>query len=176
MDAYRQFVDAAEKKDAATLVRIIHEHPELHSHEEDDGTLLDIIRNSFPEFFETAFAAGLHPDSGRPCPHQTLLQRAVSDSDPRLVALCIGYGADIERRNCEGETALGYAAAWASLEIVKALLDAGADVNAIEGMSETGFSTAYDAACSTNPEHGRAEIRELLRQHGGKGYGELTAK
>ena len=142
MDAYREFVGAAEKKDVATLVRLIREDPELHSHEGDDGTLVQIIRGSFPEFFERAFGAGLHPDSGPPDPHQTLLQQAASDSDLKLVALCIRHGADLERRNCEGETALGYAAAWASLKIVNALLDAGANVNAIEGTAETGFSTA----------------------------------
>lgn len=49
-------------------------------------------------------------------------------------------------------------------------------MNAIEGTAETGFSTAYDAACSTNPEHGRARIRELLRAHGGKSYAELNQK
>lgn len=31
-----------------------------------------------------------------------------------------------------------------------------------------GFSTAYAAACSTNPDCGRAEIRKCLRRHGGK--------
>jgi hypothetical protein len=176
MKEYGQFVDAAERKDAATLKRIICECPEIHSHEGDDGSEFDILRNLFPEFIESAFASGLHPDSGSLRPHQTMLQRAVCENDHKLIALCLANGADIERRNCEGETALGYAAAWASLEVVEALLRAGADVNAIEGTAEAGFSTAYDAACSTDPEHGRAEIRKLLRAHDAKSYSELSCK
>ena len=152
------------------------EHPDLHRHEGDEGSLIDFIRYSFPEFFERAFASGFHPDSGPPNPHQTLLQMAVCDGNIDLVRLCLLHGANVERRNGDGETALGYAAAWASVEIVEILLKGGADVNAIEGTAETGFSTALDAACSTNPEYNRLEIRECLQKHGGKAYAELMPK
>ena len=65
-EEFGRFVNAAERKDAAALTRIIQECPELHSQEGDEGSLLDILRNSFPEFIEHAFAAGLHPDSALP--------------------------------------------------------------------------------------------------------------
>lgn len=72
-----------------TLINIIRECPALHSYGGDDGSLLDILRNPFPEFIETALAEGLHPASGPPQQHQTLLQRAVCDNDLRLIALCL---------------------------------------------------------------------------------------
>lgn len=166
--AYRRFVDAAEGEDSVTLGRLIREHPDLHSFEGDDGGLLDVIRCNFRDFLEEAFLAGLHPDSGRPAPHQTLLQHAACDSDLDLMQLCLRFGADIERRNCEGETALGYAASWASLETVRVLVEAGADVNAIKGNPGEYLATALDSACSGDSEHDRPEVREYLRACGAK--------
>jgi ankyrin repeat protein len=80
------------------------------------------------------------------------------------------YGADIERRNNEAETALGCAASWASLEIVRMLVEAGADVNAVEGTRENQHSTALDAA------YNRPEIAEFLREHGAKRWSELERR
>jgi len=77
------------------------------------------------------------------------------------------YGADIERGNNERETALGYAASWASLEVVRVLVEAGAEVNAVEGTKEDQYSTALDAA------YKRPEIADYLRQHGAKKWSEL---
>lgn len=175
MNAYLLFVRAAETKDSDALVRIIREHPELHSFEGDDGSLLDVIACNCPEFFEVAFRAGLSPDSGPPAPHQTLLQRAVSESDLELVRLCLSHGANVERRNRDGETALGYAVSWATLDAVRLIVEAGADVNAIEGAKEGCYSTALDATCYTDPAHDRVEIRDYLRQHGAKRYNELSS-
>jgi hypothetical protein len=174
MDTYLQFVRAAEAKDEITITRLIREHPELHNFEGDDGSLLDVLRYNCPELFSTVFAAGLSPDAGPVSPHQTLLQHAVCDSDLKLVRLCLRHGANVERRNCEGETALGYAASWASLDTVRLLVEAGADVNAIEGAQEGCYSTALDSACSSNPDCDRPEIRDYLREHGAKRYNELS--
>lgn len=173
MEAYLQFVRAAEAKDLVTITRLIREVPALHSFEGDDGDLLTLIRYSCPEFFATAFAAGLSPDSGSSVPHQTLLQLAVCDSDLELIQLCLHHGAKVERRNCEGETALGYAASWGSLDIVRLLVEAGADVNAIEGRQEGCYSTALDSTCSINPACDRPDIRDYLRKQGAKRYSEL---
>ena len=175
MDTYLQFVRAAEAKDADTLSRLICQHPELHSFQGDDGSLLDVIGHNRPALFETAFVAGLSPDSGPPAPRQTLLQRAVCESDLGLIRLCLRHGADVERRNCENETALGYAASWASLDVVQLLVEAGAEVNAIEGTQEGCYSTALDSTCSTDPAYDRPEIRDYLREHGAKRYNELPS-
>src|SRR5262249_41610134 len=174
MDAYLQFVSAAEAKDEATITGLIREHPELYSFEGEDGCLLDVLRRNCPEFFSTAFAAGLSPDAGPPIPYQTLLQHAVCDSDLELVRLCLRHGADVERRNCEGETALGYAASWASFDIVRGFVEAGVDINAIERALDGFSTTALDATFSCDPAHDRAEIRHYLREHGAKRYNELS--
>jgi hypothetical protein len=174
MNTYLQFVRAAEAKDADALIRLIRQHPELHAYEGDDGSLLDVIRYNCPECFEAAFVAGLSPDSGSSTPHQTLLQHAVCESDLELVRLCLRHGADVERRNCEGETALGYAASWGSLDAVRLIVEAGAAVNAIEGAQEGCYSTALDSTCSSDPTYDRPQIRDYLREHGARRYSELS--
>jgi len=170
MNAYHQFVQAANVRDGNALICLIQEHPELHSYEGENGFLLDIIESRCPEFFEMAFQAGLHPDSSP----ASLLQVAATQSDLALVRLCLQYGADIERRNSEGETALGYAVSWGSLEVVKLLVESGAEVNAIEGCAGQYLSTALDSACSDDPKYNRPEIRAYLCERGAKRYSELT--
>jgi hypothetical protein len=167
MNGYRQFVAAAEIRDERTLARLIREHPELHNQAGEEGSLVDIIRHHCPELFSLALAAGLSPDAGPAPPHQTLLQMAVCDSDLELARLCRHHGAEVERRNCEDETALGYAAAWGTLETVRLLMEAGADANAIEGRKTDLQSTALDAA------YNRPEIWDYLRQQGAKPWKEL---
>lgn len=173
MKAYDQFVEAAEARDAEVIVRLIREHPELHSYEGDHGSLLEIMARDCPEFFEAAFVAGIHPDSGTLSSLGSVLQGAVCASDLELVRLCLRYGADIERRNHQGETVLGFAVSWGSIETVRLLVEAGADVNAIEGLPGEYLSTALDSACSDNPEYDRPEVRAYLREHGARRYREL---
>ncbi|MHB8652789.1 MAG: ankyrin repeat domain-containing protein [Terriglobia bacterium] len=175
MHTYLKFVKAAESKDAETLTRLISEHPELHTFEGDDGSLLDVIRYSCPDFLEAAFAAGLSPDSGPPAQVQTLLQHAVCDNDLELVKLCLRYGADVDRRNYQNETPLGYAASCGSLDVVRLLVEAGADVNAIEGNKKDCYSTALDSTYFSDPAYDRPEIRAFLREHGAKRYSELMS-
>ena len=175
MDMYLQFVRAVESKDAETLTRLISEHPELHAFEGDDGSLTEVIRFKWPKFLGAAFAAGLGPDSGPPTTHQTLLQWAVSGNDLELVKLCLRFGADVERRNCEGETPLGYAASCGSLDAVRLLVEAGAEVDAIEGNKKGSYSTALDSTYFSDPAYDRPEIRAFLREHGAKRYSELLS-
>lgn len=167
MELYSQFVAAAEARDLDTLVRIIREHPELHDYEGDDGSLLDVLRYNCREHIEAAFQAGLSPDCGAKEQHETFLQHVAANDKAELVRLALRYGADIERRNIEKETALGYAAAWASLDVVRILVEAGADLNAVEGTQEDQYSTALDAA------YNRPEIADYLRRHGAKKWSDL---
>lgn len=167
MELYLHFVAAAETRDLNAVIRIIHEHPELHDCEGDDGSLLDVICHNCPEHIEAAFQAGLSPDSGAKEQHETFLQHAAAQDNVELVRLALQYGADIERRNNEKETALGYAASWASLEIVRILVEAGANLNAVEGTQKDQYSTALDAA------YNRPEIADYLRRHGAKKWSEL---
>jgi len=84
--------------------------------------------------------------------------------------LALQYGADLEKRNSDGETALGYAVAYLHVEILRMLLDAGADVNGIETPEDGSKNTPLDL-CGERPE--KRELAELLRSYGGKKYSEL---
>lgn len=173
---YRHFVEAAERRDRETILKIIREHPEIHNLEGVDGDLVSIIGHNCPELFSAAFKAGLHPDSGSENPLQTPLQVVIANDDLKTVRLFLEYGADVERRNVNGETSLGFAAAWASLEMVKLLVDAGAQVNAIEHGPEGFYDTALNAAIGRDPADGRQPIADFLRSKGAKTYNELIAE
>jgi hypothetical protein len=173
-DFYEQFCDALEAKDGQKMEGILRDHPELLAQVEFADGIWFAINSSFPEAIPRFLEFGLHPDLGAPRVHQTLLQLVVCRNDLELVKLCLQHGANLEARNCQGETALGYATSWSTLEIVQALVDAGADLNAIEGAAENEFSTALDSACSSlNPAHDRSHVFALLRKHGAKKYSEL---
>lgn len=173
MESYEQLLHAAETKNEEALTRLIREHPDLHDFEGKKGPLFDIIFWKCRELFAAAFQAGLSPDSGPTNSPQTLLQCAVSEDEHELIRLCLAHGAKLERRNADGETALGYAASWGSLDTVRMLVEAGAQVNAIEGFQADQYSTALDATCSDDPAYDRPAIRAYLRSVGGKSYLEL---
>jgi len=89
-----------------------------------------------------------------------------------LVRLCLKYGANVELRNCAGETALGFAAAYNEFEVVRVLVEeGGADVNALEGRLGEYPSTALDAAGMAEPGYER--IRAYLRGRGARTAREL---
>jgi hypothetical protein len=151
---YHAFVRAAETGDAGRIVEIVRAHPELHIVEGDEGGLLSILYHYAPHLFEAAFAAGLSPDSTAVLTIP-LLHQAAADGNEILVALALRYGADVERRSKEGESALGFAIAWSHLPVVRALVRAGANVNGIEETPD-GFRSMPLAACTD------AAIEEFL--------------
>jgi uncharacterized protein len=118
---------------------------------------------------EAAFAAGLRPDAGQDRTGlQTFLQHAAAEGDVDTVTLCIKYGVNLEQRNARGETALSYACSWGHLAVVRLLVDAGVDVNAVEHDPDDGFrNTALDC-CSQQPE-----IATFLRSVGAKRLAEM---
>lgn len=121
------------------------------------------------DLLEVAFAAGLSPDAGqRAGDIQTFLQRAAADGDAPTVALCIKYGADLEKKSSRGETVLGYACSWGQLPVVRLLVDAGVDVNALEHDPEDAFCCTALDCCSRHPE-----IAAFLRSVGARHAAEL---
>ena len=78
---------------------------------------------------------------------------AVSMRSPRIVRLLIDYGADINMIDSDGDTPLYRAASQGSLEIVKALLNAGADVDVKNGMGLKAASVAKIAELSSLDEN-----------------------
>jgi len=78
---------------------------------------------------------------------------AVSMRSPRIVRLLIDYGADINMIDSDGDTPLYRAASQGSLEIVKALLNAGADVDVKNDMGLKAASVAKIAELSSLDEN-----------------------
>jgi len=150
------FYHAMERKKDSVLEEIILKFPQYH---EGKGTCFSCwLFNYYREYLEKAFQLGLHPDSG------TSFLCLVHDH-PEIVKLGIKYGADLEKTNWDNEVPLGYATAWGNFESVRILVEAGANVNAIEGIDVK--TTPLD--CSWD----KPEIKEYLRQHGAKYYKEL---
>lgn len=165
---YCQFYRAARKKDRDRIVQVLRERPDLHGITGNAGGLVRILHREAPEHLEAAFEAGLHPDAGPLDSLDTMLVHAACDGDVGLIRLCLRYGADPERRTLSGEVALGYAATWGQLEAVKALVEGGADVNAIEEDPETGCRNTPLDCTQAHPE-----IAEYLRSMGALHLSEL---
>jgi ankyrin repeat protein len=165
---YRRFRRAANRHDAEAVTALIREHPVLRDYEGDAGSLVDVLDREAPELLEAAFEAGLSPDAGMEAPCQTFLQHAVAEGEIEKVRLALRYGANPERRNNMDEVALGYACSWGQLEVAKLLVEAGADVNAIEETPDTGYrNTPLD--CTRN----YPEIAAYLRSKGAKRLHEI---
>ena len=167
---YRRFCEAAEARDRETVLHLIRHFPYLGSYEGDAGSLVNVINMYAPELLQPAFESGLSPDAGSDHQFQTLLQKAAAEADLETLRLAIRHGADLEKRSESGEVALGYACSWGHMEAVRVLVEAGANVNAIEQDPESGYrNTPLD--CS----HEYPEIAEYLRSKGAKFLSELES-
>lgn len=150
------FDHALERKKDRVLKEIILKFPEYHSNKSNN--FVESINCRYPEFLEEAFKLGLHPDSG------TSFLCLVFEY-PELLKLGIKYGADLDKASWDNEVALGFASNWGNFESVKILVEAGANINAIEG-AEHKYSPLD---CARN----HPEIEEYLISHGAKSYEEL---
>jgi hypothetical protein len=106
-------------------------------------------------------AAGLHPDVGALSQGQTWLQYAASVNRTDWIQLLLQYGANVDQPNMVGETALGYAVTYGNMEAVRSLVDAGANVNYVEGSPEGIPGTILDNAQE-------ARLIDYLRRKGAK--------
>lgn len=165
---YWRFYKAARRGNADGVAALIRGHPELHSYVGQAGGLIDVLYREAPALLETALEAGRGPDAGQAGRCEALLQVAACEGHLDLLRLLICHGADLERRNKYGEVALGYACSWGQLEAVKILVEAGADVNAIEVDPETGYRNTPLDCTRQYPE-----IAAYLRGCGGRHLDEL---
>lgn len=110
---YRRLKEALARRDRVALAQLVQSNPEAHDGCERRAIPVEMISAAGLDMLEAAFAAGLSPDAGhRAGDLQTFFQHADADGDVATVAPCIKYGANLDRRNCHGETALGYACSW----------------------------------------------------------------
>ncbi len=129
---------------------------------------MQVLDEEAPGLLETAFTAGLHPDAGQANTPQTVLQKAACTGNVEKLRLLLRHGADPGKRNDWGEMALGYACSWGQLEAVKVLVDAGAEINAVEVHPETGSRRTALDSCDQYPE-----IAAYLRSRGAESLHEL---
>ena len=103
----------------------------------------------------------------------TSLFEAAADNDAETVCRLIAAGADLEARNSQGRTALLVATHRNAVGAARLLIEAGADVNAMDDIDDSPFLYAGADLKSTNryggtalipaAHHGHVEtVRELL--------------
>ena len=125
--------------------------PELYSALEDmkKNPAYSMVYSDDFEALENYLSSGLDVGQTRSSkPDFSLIDAAVSVRSPRIVRLLIDYGADINTIDSAGDTPLHRAARQGSLEIVKSLLNAGADVDAKNDLGLKAASVARIAELS----------------------------
>ncbi len=102
---------------------------------------------------------------------------AANGGDLKKVTALIAAGADVNRRNQNGVSALTYAASHREVAMTEALIQAGADVNARSNLNGTALRWAVkdapveavrvllDAGADVNDAGGRALRGAIYRQH-----------
>jgi len=84
-----------------------------------------------------------------------------SKGDLAAVKRAISKGTKVDKKDIAGQTALMYAAETGNLEIVKYLVEQGANINAVSGRKGRGTPLIYAAAAN------KVEIVEYLLKNGG---------
>lgn len=97
----------------------------------------------------------------------TLLHQAALRCHPKMVAYLLGKGlaANAKEKNY-GYTPLHWAACYGYMEVTRALLEAGADVNTRSASGETPLTLARGRATTALPGHDYAKVVELLTAKG----------
>jgi RNA polymerase sigma-70 factor (ECF subfamily) len=120
-------------------------------HERMDDMVRETLREHAPSR-GGAFADALRFLAG--------LEAAAAEGELRLLELMAIDGVDLDDRDRDGSTLLGWAARRGHLEALGLLLDAGARVNARDGAGRTALGWAIEA--------GQHEAAELLRRRGAR--------
>jgi ankyrin repeat protein len=90
----------------------------------------------------------------------TPLMIAAADGHESAARALLAVGGDPNRRNDLGRTALMFASSYGFVDIVRVLLDGGADVNVVP-TDDTRWTALMAAACA-----GRADVTQLLLERG----------
>lgn len=135
-----------------SIADLVKQHPGRYNW----STLAAFIDAKHPELVPQLIDAGASVDPPKGVAAPTVLNAAVSAGDVDLVKALIARGADVNRAEQYGTTALALAASESSPEMVRVLLAAGADPN---WRSQYG-STAADSALKS------IETLQILADHG----------
>lgn len=152
------------------VVREMEFSPELYSAVADmeKNPAYSMVYADDFEALENYLSSGIDVSKTRASkPDLSLIDAAVSMRSPKMVRLLIDYGADINTIDSDGDTPLHRAASQGSLEIVKSLLDAGADVGAKNDMGLKAASVAKIAELSSLDENFDLIVTLLKSSEGG---------
>lgn len=124
------------------------------------------IRYGHGEVVERLLAAGVDPDMS--ADNAPLLIMAAYWVQPDLVQILLNAGADKNRRNAAGETALMIAAMRDRLDMMHILFTAGADINATNHAGQSALLIALEANARNAVQalQARGADTEPVRKHG----------
>ena len=95
--------------------------------------------------------------------------------DIEAVKQYLAAGADVDSKNVEGRTPLCRAVQYGKKDVIKLLIEEGADVNARMNFGDTALDYANVSGGLGMSYEVQKEVVELLRKHGGKTREELKA-
>lgn len=124
-----------------------------------DGTIMHHAAiNDDPEIVRALLEIGISPEILDEDGNTPIMVATIS---PESFKILLEYGASIHKRNNRGETGLHIAAYEGDVDLVKYLLNAGLDVNAIDNDGNTAMHKACE--CDVGDERQLVEsITELL--------------
>jgi len=162
-DAQERLFKLAREKKAKERVRLVEQFPELLGFDYGNGTLLHwAASRTLPELIEYAISKGMDVNDVNDL-DSTPLSIAADRVAKDAVACLLRNGADPNVGHGKHATAIVDAVIAGHLNIVKILIDHGADVNATYRASDNGESIN---PLSFAEDYGHKEIAALLREHG----------
>jgi hypothetical protein len=127
-----------------------------------------IVMSAALVLLASGVALGQPAPAAAPADKAEALSEAARKGDAAAVARLLAEGVDVDTKYRYGVTALFYACDHGHLDVVKVLLDHGADVNVTDTFYHaTPLTWATNSAMGRKPEH--AQIVGLLLAHGAKG-------
>ena len=123
----------AKKSSKEIIVMLLDAGADANAKDKENVTaLMFAVENNSPEIAQVLLDAGADANA-KDKKKRTVLMRAVKKkSSPKLVKMLLGAGADVNAQDEKKRTVLVYAARYSDLEMMKILVDAGADIRAVE--------------------------------------------
>lgn len=150
-------VDAAQAGDRAAVLKLIAEKGDVNAAEPDGTTALHwAVHHNDADLVDRLLKAGANAKVANEYGSTPLSEAAAFTGNAALIEKLLKAGADVESPNADGETALMIVARNSNIEAARALLNHGANVNAVERFR--GETALMRAAAQSQP----AMVKELL--------------